>query len=664
MTQNNLSSAAGDTAFRPDLNGLRAWAVAAVVLYHFGIPGFSGGFAGVDVFFVISGFLMAGIVVGGLEKGRFTLVGFYLARARRIVPALLLVVLVVLVVGALILMPADYKQMGRHARDSLFFMSNLRYLKESGYFDAASHEKWLLHTWSLAVEWQFYLLYPLLLALVHRFFPKPRLLLLLHILALLLSFGLAVYWVNIKPERAFYLLSARAWELLLGGLVFFAGRLAWNPAQQRAAEWLGLGLILASITLINAQHSWPGALALPATLGAALVLLARRTQSLSTGNPLAQWLGLRSYSIYLWHWPIFVALVYFDTQKDMLWVGAALALSLLLSELSYRAVENPARRWLSARGNLQALAWLLLAIIILSVFAQAARRNGLPKRLPEKVAAVAAERDNTNPRQDECLNSQARCIFGGQEIRAIVAGDSHADSIVTAVQDSLPAPERDGLAFHAAGGCLLIEGATWAQGKREDCQELNTAIFTELDKTRPGTPLILINRLSAYPLGDSASHTPAQPGTPLLYFSKKPQQVDAAYLEEFRQHYLASTCKLAQTRKVYALMPVPEMPADVPKAMGKALMRKLPAEVSISLTDYHARHAFVREVMAEAAQRCGITLLDPLPYLCDNERCYGARDGVPLYVDDDHLSMRGNRLLIPLFAPIFQATAAGAGENP
>ena len=384
MTQQDTSSSAQHDAFRLDINGLRAWAVTAVVLYHFGIPGFSGGFAGVDVFFVISGFLMAGIVVGGLEKQRFKLFDFYMARARRIVPALLIVVLLVLVVGAVILMPGDFKQMGRHARDSLFFMSNLRYLKESGYFDVASHEKWFLHTWSLSVEWQFYLIYPLILAVVYRFLPQRRLLLALHGIALLASFSLAVYWVGSKSELAFYLLQARAWELLLGGLVFFASTASWPELRRRNSEWLGLGLILASIVMIDSQQPWPGALALPATLGAALVLLARRQRSLGTGTGLAQWIGLRSYSIYLWHWPLAVGLVYFNLQKEWLWVGAAIAAALLLSNFSYHWIETPSRRWLAQRSNLRALAWLLLPIVIVAGFAQAARRDGLPQRLPEK----------------------------------------------------------------------------------------------------------------------------------------------------------------------------------------------------------------------------------------------------------------------------------------
>ena len=656
MTQQDTSSSAQHDAFRLDINGLRAWAVTAVVLYHFGIPGFSGGFAGVDVFFVISGFLMAGIVVGGLEKQRFKLFDFYMARARRIVPALLIVVLVVLVVGAVILMPGDFKQMGRHARDSLFFMSNLRYLKESGYFDVASHEKWFLHTWSLSVEWQFYLIYPLILAVVYRFLPQRRLLLALHGIALLASFSLAVYWVGSKSELAFYLLQARAWELLLGGLVFFASTASWPESRRRNSEWLGLGLILASIVMIDSQQPWPGALALPATLGAALVLLARRRRSLGTGTGLAQWIGLRSYSIYLWHWPLAVGLVYFNLQKEWLWVGAAIAAALLLSNFSYRWIETPSRRWLAQRSNLRALAWLLLPIVIVAGFAQAARRDGLPQRLPEKIATVTAERDNTNPRQDECLDSQARCVFGGNEIQAIVVGDSHADSIVTAIQDSLPDPLRQGLAFRAAGGCLLVENVLWVQGKREDCQQLNAAVFQELDQQLPGKPLILINRLTAYALGDASNMIPDAASSPMVYFSRKPKTADADFLAEFREHYLESTCKLAQKRVVYALLPVPDLPVDVPKAMGKALMRNLPADISITLEAYHARHDFARNLMQEAAQKCGIKLLDPMPHLCDTQHCYGSREGFPLYVDDDHLSMHGNRLLMPLFAPIFQGS--------
>ena len=221
MPNNEIRS--GSREFRLDINGLRAWAVVAVVLFHFGLPGVSGGFVGVDVFFVISGFLMTGIIVSALERGSFSLWSFYLARARRIMPALIVLCAAVLLLGWFILMPKEYQPLGRHARESLLFVSNLTYLAEAGYFDTASHEKWLLHTWSLSVEWQFYLLQPLLLMGIWRFFPSRRAVSNLLLGLALLSLGWSIWLTVDNPNRAFYLLQSRAWALLLGALVYLHG---------------------------------------------------------------------------------------------------------------------------------------------------------------------------------------------------------------------------------------------------------------------------------------------------------------------------------------------------------------------------------------------------------------------------------------------------------
>lgn len=646
--------------FRLDINGLRAWAVVAVVLYHFAVPGFSGGFSGVDVFFVISGFLMAGIVIGGFERSSFSLFGFYMARARRIVPALLVTVIAVLVAGAFILMPNDYQEMGRHARESVFFTSNLRYLSEAGYFDTASHEKWLLHTWSLSVEWQFYLFYPLALMLLQRFLPGRRSLIWLHVIGLLLSLGLSVAWVSDTPERAFYLLPARAWEMLLGGMVFLlAAERVFSDATRRALEWSGLALILITLFFVDAGSPWPGALALLPTLGAALVLMGARQDSIWTGSYVAQWLGTRSYSIYLWHWPLMVGLTYYSLQREWSWVVLAIVLSLVLGHLSFHLVERPASRWLNKRSNLRALGWLLLAFVLVAVAAQLVRRSGFPERLPEAVAAIETERHNKNPRQKECLNAEARCVFGGEQVAAVVIGDSHADAIVTAVAGSLPDINQQGVYFKGESGCLLVEGANWAlSSKHEDCEALRKELSEELAELHPGTPVILINRVTSYAMGDDFVNPATTPQAPMVYFSRKAAKPDAEFLAEFRQHYLDSTCRLARKRELYVLMPVPDMPVEVPKAMGKAMLRGLPAEVSITRSQYHARHDFVRGLMEEASERCDVKLLDPLPYFCDERVCHGQRDGIPLYVDDDHLSEHGNRLLVPLFAPLFSKSAA------
>jgi len=664
MSLRGSKAVSGSESFRADINGLRAWAVLAVVLYHFGVPGFAGGFAGVDVFFVISGFLMAGIVIGGLEGGCFSLPGFYMARARRIVPALLVTTLAVLVVGWFVLMPGDYQSLGRHARESVFFTSNLRYLAEAGYFDSASHEKWLLHTWSLSVEWQFYLIYPLILMALQRFLPGWRRLLNAHLVLFILSLGYSIVLVASEPNRAFFLLSSRTWELLLGGLVFLlAGRVRLEGQSRRLLEWLGFVLILLSIFGIDSSQPWPGALALLPTLGAAMVLLAARQGTLWTASRPAQWLGGRSYSIYLWHWPLMVWLTYFGRQSEVLWVGGAILLSLLLGHISLHLIENPARRWLSQRSTWRSFGWLLTALVVVAVCAQGVRRSGIPDRLPEPVARIEAERHNKNPHQKECLDAEARCVLGGQDVAAVLVGDSHADAIAMAVVDALPDPARQGIYFKGESACLLVDGARWAgKGAHEKCEALRQELASELDTLHPGKPLILINRITAYAMGDLFRSRDDKPQAPMVYFSRKVSAQNAEFLEEFRQHYLETTCRFARSRPVYILMPVPDMPVGVPQAMGKAMMRGLPVEVSTSLEEYHARNAFARSLMEEASERCGARLLDPMPLLCESGRCSGQRDGLPLYIDDDHLSMRGNRMLIPLFRPIFAAPAAPAQE--
>ncbi len=651
--------AAGSEGFRGDINGLRAWAVLAVVLYHFNVSGFGGGFAGVDVFFVISGFLMAGIVIGSMEQERFSLAGFYLARARRILPALIVLVVALLVVGWFLLMPREYQTLGKHARESLLFSSNLRYLGEAGYFDSTSHEKWLLHTWSLSVEWQFYLIYPLVLAVLARLRPGRAVLLGAHALALLASFLLCQFLTGTKPSQAFFLLQARAWELLLGGLVFLAGGQLTLSARLRAwIELLGIALIVSTLLLIGTDARWPGSAALLPTLGAALVLLACRQGSLWTGSRFAQWVGTRSYSIYLWHWPLVVGLVYFELQQVALWVCAGVLGALLLGHLSYVWVEVPARRWLARKGNVHNAAWLLAGLVVVAVSAQSVRRSGFPARLPEAIARIEAERHNRNPRIDECLAADASCVYGGKQVSALVIGDSHADAVVNAVAASLP-DSREGVYFKGLSSCLMVFAAQWSgEGSRDECASLKKELAADLDGLFPGRPIILINRTSVYVMGELSGTGAKSPGKPLVHFSQPVATQTPEYLAEFRRNYVESVCQMSRQHPLYLVRPFPEMQEQVPHVLGRALLLGKQTEVSISMDAYRKRHAFIWEVQDEAAQRCGATILDPLPYLCDQERCYGSRNGWPLYVDDDHLSEFGNRLLVPMFAQVFAAAPA------
>lgn len=321
------------SAFRHDINGLRAWAVLVVMLFHFGIPGFSGGFVGVDIFFVISGYLMGGIIIGGLEErgGRkFSVWNFYLSRARRILPALLVLCAILLVLGWFVLLPTYYRALGGHVLTSALFLSNIKYWLEAGYFDSASHEKWLLHTWSLSVEWQFYLLLPLLLWGVWRFWPGRRNAFIALSVCFGASLGLSIWLTAFRPEAAFFLFPTRAWEMLAGTLIAMRGGVnAYAPWQRQACEGLGFSMMAIAVFTANPE-TWPGGYAVLPVLGAMLVLIANRQDSPLTAPAVLQRLGDWSYSVYLWHWPVVVALAYLGWLQQWYIVLAGLVLSLLL----------------------------------------------------------------------------------------------------------------------------------------------------------------------------------------------------------------------------------------------------------------------------------------------------------------------------------------------
>lgn len=321
--------------FRQDINGLRAIAVLSVVLYHFGVPGFSGGFVGVDVFFVISGYLMTKIIMTKIEKDSFSLVSFYIDRGRRIIPALAFLCFVLLIFGWFYLISYDYRQLGMHVASSLGFLSNIIYWIQAGYFDTASHEKWLLHTWSLSVEWQFYILYPILIIALHKFIAVKTILVLLTIVSLIFSIIIS----STDSSAAFYLLPTRAWEMLIGGLVFLYPFTSSNK-QKVYIERLGLLLIAFSIIYFSPTFKWPGYFALIPTLGTALVIIAARTNSAITSNAVCEWFGKTSYSIYLWHWPIVVLFSYESLLDNSYWIIIGIVSSFLLGFISYKSIEN------------------------------------------------------------------------------------------------------------------------------------------------------------------------------------------------------------------------------------------------------------------------------------------------------------------------------------
>ncbi|EPT8948971.1 acyltransferase family protein [Cronobacter malonaticus] len=324
-----------ETRFRYDINALRALAVLSVVLFHFAPDLVPGGFVGVDIFFVISGCLMTSIIVRGNEKGNFSILGFYASRCKRIIPALSVMISLVLALGYLTIVPHDFQKLGLHSRDSLFFISNITYFFESGYFDVDSLEKFLLHTWSLSVEWQFYLIYPLIISVIY-FLGKQKSLALAITTLFISSFIVSVVITKKSPSQAYFMIYTRAWEMLAGGLAFIF-------QLKIIGRWRSL-LLFASIASIaicvfafDSKTPWPGYGALVPVISTAIIISLSPPKSHLHCNPVIQKLGLWSYSIYLYHWPVIVFAKKFD--HDLSFASFA-AITMSLSLISYYLVER------------------------------------------------------------------------------------------------------------------------------------------------------------------------------------------------------------------------------------------------------------------------------------------------------------------------------------
>ncbi len=334
--------------FRDDVNGLRALAVVAVVLFHFNPSMLPAGFAGVDVFFVISGYLMTGAIFPKVQAGTFTLTGFYTSRAKRLIPALVVLCAAMLAWGYFNLLPFEYKQLGQHVAGALSFTSNLMFYSESGYFDSASHLKWLLHTWSLSAEWQFYLVYPLIIIAVLRVLGASAGRLVIVGLTIL-SFAFAT-WASYHLESfAYYMLPSRAWEMLMGGVVYLHP-VSLRDSKKAPVALAGLLLIVASLFVLDSSTAWPGQWALLPVIGTCLVIAAGCTGSRLAKHWLVAWMGKTSYSTYLWHWPICVYLFKSGLDEQPQAIIGGVLLSFMLGLVSFLTVENIAGQRTASPG--------------------------------------------------------------------------------------------------------------------------------------------------------------------------------------------------------------------------------------------------------------------------------------------------------------------------
>ncbi|NMG75895.1 acyltransferase family protein, partial [Aromatoleum diolicum] len=428
-------------AYRADIDGLRAVAVLSVVVFHAFPAALPGGFAGVDIFFVISGYLISSIIIKALGRGEFSFADFYARRIRRIFPALLLVVLFSLVLGWSVLLPHEYAQLGKHSIAGLGFVANFVFWQEAGYFDTEAELKPLLHLWSLGIEEQFYIVWPALALLVWKL--RGRLGLLLFALAAA-SLVASVMLSGEFPGASYFLPPTRVWELLFGAMLawrlqrygaIFPADAVWAPS---VASVLGLALIALGLVVIDKSRQFPGAWALLPVCGAVL-LIAAGPRALLNRTLLASRamvaVGLISFPLYLWHWPLlsFARIAMGDRVTTKLLVGV-LALAVLASWLTFRLVETPVRR----RGGRWTIAILLaLSVIVIGVSTNILVRGGLAFRLEDAQAKREAGslewRDELRGGGD-CAGflpggMPGKCLIANPEARptAMILGDSHAN---------------------------------------------------------------------------------------------------------------------------------------------------------------------------------------------------------------------------------------------
>jgi hypothetical protein len=352
-----------------------------------------------------------------------------------------------------------------------------------------------------------------------------------------------------------------------------------------------------------------------------------------------------------------VTLAYLEWQADARAVAAGLALTLVLAHLSYHLVENPARLQLVKRRWAWSATVLTCSTVVLAVAGFGVRWNdGVTGRFSSAVERIADESENSNPRAHECLTSSRKqpqsCVYGGAHLRAILIGDSHGNAVVTAMAKALPLLQ-DGLLewTHVACPTALGVEQVFSEHAGQGCREFLEWTLKNLAAVATDVPVVIVNRTAGYAFGDDDGR--AETGVPSVHFGHAYKFASPVFLTEFAERLTATACQLAKDRPVYMVRPIPEMLVGVPKTVATAKAFGVQRDVSISLDHYRQRNAFAWAAQDAARDRCGIKILDPLPYLCWDGRCHGTKDGWPLYHDDDHLSEYGNKLLVPMFAQIF-----------
>jgi peptidoglycan/LPS O-acetylase OafA/YrhL len=609
--------------------------VLPVVLFHAGTAGFAGGFVGVDVFLVISGYLITAIIHEELRAGTFTLTGFYERRVRRILPALFTVLACCVPFALMWLTPDDLDYFARTLLSVVLFGSNVFFWRTTGYFGQATEENPLIHTWSLSLEEQYYFIFPAVVLAAWRL--APRWLTPMLVAGLIGSFALALLGNSIHPgfntAFNFFMLPTRVWELLAGALLaLHQHRL--RPASAAIADagtWLGLGLIALSIAVIDKTTTFPGWATLLPVLGSVLVLLCGRSDTSSgrlLASPAMVGIGLISYSLYLWHQPVlaFARIRSFEPLSDVA-LAILVALSFALAWASWRFVERPFRNRSVMGRTLVFRASAAAAAVLLALGAAGHLAGGLPGRIdPETRAILVNATHNRDARA--CMGRPGNgpqevrpCVyFDGLPAGWAVLGNSHSNAAGLALAEHLR-PRGIGLTHFTAAGCAPAYGFTDTSPDHAYCAPWHREAVERIAGD-PGITDVLL----AYRHWQSFERV-AEGGTA--------DEKAAIYRDGFER--MARRFAKAGKR-VHVLLPIPELPGNIDKLVmfGGAG----PDRLSHTRAAYEA--AFGSTIRWLSAID-GVEVVDPVPAFCDGSSCYGVRGGAALYIDDNHPSMAGAR---------------------
>lgn len=653
--------------YRAEIDGLRAIAVVPVILFHAGFELFSGGFVGVDVFFVISGYLITTILIEDIEDKRFSIINFYERRARRILPALFSVMLFCIPFAWISMFPSQMKDFSQSLAAVSLFSSNILFWRESGYFDAAAEEKPLLHTWSLAVEEQYYVFFPIFLITAWPFGKKWVLRVIVVMAAI--SFILSEWGWRNNATANFYLAPTRAWELFAGSIVAFIIQKI-GVQKSNILAFIGLVAIVFSIYYYNESIPFPSVFALPPVLGVVLIILYADKETVVAkflGSKIFVGVGLVSYSAYLWHQPLFsFARIKIQSEPSHVLMSALAVSSLALGYLSYRFIERPFRKpenfnrkQIFVFSFLGASTFVLIGVGIHLQNGEVGKFSDIPVFETKSGRLV-----NTRRCDSKILDNVADCrIFGpGFDPEVLLIGDSHAGAIALSLQKSLEDYGKISAMQITMGGCTPIKNVS-INSKHffNDCIKTNRYVYEELISSFKF--VIVMSRWTAHLSGLTGFDNQEGGKEEALFDGSEFNELGYLINGEFGtdkdillKMYKESLESISNVTTLVLVYPVPEAGWNVPEKIlhwlidNPQLVNDVPESLaSTEHSIFIARNSLVYELFDELD--FPVIRVKPEDLFCNTfiaNRCIAHLNGVPLYYDDDHLSSLGARMLVEL----------------